>query len=220
MDGVGDQLLAGAVLALDEDVRFAGGDALDQIEQLLHLLALADHVLEFVAVLQLRLQVLVLVDQGLLFDRLLELVEQTFSVDRLLQEIKRPRFHRLDRSWDVPLPGDDDDLSFGVELLELANQLDAVDVGQHHIGDDRVGSPGLEQLFSACTDERGSYFITGVLEQNFQPLGHRRLVIYCKYAPLTFNTHNKEDVVIMRNMSIHFAWYRLLSLQMALPSNC
>ena len=53
MDGVGDQLLAGAVLALDEDVGLAGRHALDQLEQLLHLLALADDVLKLVAVLQL-----------------------------------------------------------------------------------------------------------------------------------------------------------------------
>ena len=43
---VGDQLLAGAVLALDQDVRVAAGDALDQLEHLVHLLALADDVAE------------------------------------------------------------------------------------------------------------------------------------------------------------------------------
>ena len=60
MNRVGDQLLAGAVLALDQDVRVAGGDALDQLEQLLHLLALPDDVGKAVLAANLVLQLLVL----------------------------------------------------------------------------------------------------------------------------------------------------------------
>ena len=100
---VGDQLLAGAVLALDEDVGLAGRDALDQLEQLLHLLALADHVLELVAVLQLRLELLVFVDQRLLLDGLLQLVEQPLGVDRLLEKVEGAGFDRLDRARNVAL---------------------------------------------------------------------------------------------------------------------
>ena len=148
-----------------------------ELEELLHLLALADDVLELVAVLQLLLELLVLVDQRLLLDRLLELVEQPLGVDRLLEEVERAGLHRLDRPRNVALPGDDDDLGFGVELLELADQLDAVDVGQHHVGDDRVGPPGPEDLLAARADEGGSHLVARVLEQDLQPLGHRRLVV-------------------------------------------
>ena len=42
VEGVGDQFLAGAVLALDQNVGVAGRHRLDQLEQLAHLLALAD----------------------------------------------------------------------------------------------------------------------------------------------------------------------------------
>ena len=63
-------------------------------------------VLELVAVLQLRLQLLVLVDQRLLLDRLLELVEQALGVDRLLEEVEGAGLHRLDRPRDVALAGD------------------------------------------------------------------------------------------------------------------
>ena len=201
---VGDQLLAGAVLALDEDVRLAGRDALDELEEVLHLLALADDVLELVAILQLRLELLVLVDQRLLLDGLLELVEQPLGVDRLLEEVERAGLHRLDRPRDVALPGDDDDFGFGVELLELADQLDAVDVGQHHVGDDRVGTPGLEQLLAARADERGAHLVAGVLEQDLQPLGHRRLIVDGEDALLTLETHTDQySVSKQRNVSIH-----------------
>src|SRR5712692_10057323 len=187
---VGDQLLAGAVLALDENVRFAGRHALDQLEEILHLPALADDILELVAVLQLGLELLVLVDERLLLDRFLELVQEALRVDRLLEEVERAGLHRLDRARDVALAGDDDDLGFGVELLELADQLDAVDVGQHHVGDDRVGVPRLEQFFAAGADERGPHVVARVLEQDFQPLSHRRLIVYGKDSLLTFKTHN------------------------------
>ena len=71
----------------------------------------------------------------------LELVEQPLGVNRLLEEVERAGLDGLDRSRDVALAGDDDDFGLRIELLELADQLDAVDVGQHHVGDDRVGTP-------------------------------------------------------------------------------
>ncbi len=57
---VGDQLLAGAVLALDQDVRVAGRHALDELEELLHLLALPDDVREAVLAADLFLELLML----------------------------------------------------------------------------------------------------------------------------------------------------------------
>ena len=189
---VGDELLAGAVLALQENVRLARRDALDQVEELLHLLALADHVLELVAVLQARLELLVLVDERLLLDRLLELVQETFGIDRLLEEVERPRFHRFDRLRNIPLAGDDNHPGFGIELLEPTNQLDAVHIGQHQVGDDAIGMPRLEDLFAARPNGRGLDLESSVLEQNLQPLGHHRLVVYGEHASLAFRTHGQE----------------------------
>ena len=63
MDRIGNQFLAGSILALDEDIGLAGRHAFNQIEQLLHLLALADDVLKLVPVLQLRFELLVFVHQ-------------------------------------------------------------------------------------------------------------------------------------------------------------
>jgi hypothetical protein len=97
VDGVGDELLAGAVLALDQDVGLARRHALDQLEELLHLLAAADDVGELVLVLQLLLQLDVLGLQLGALDRLLEQGQHAFGVDRLLQEVGRPGLDRLDR---------------------------------------------------------------------------------------------------------------------------
>ena len=95
MDRVGDQLLAGPVLALDENVRLARRHAFNELEELLHLLALADHVLELVPVLQPRFELLVLVNERFLLDRLLELVEEALRVHRLFEEVERARLDRF-----------------------------------------------------------------------------------------------------------------------------
>ena len=77
----------------------------------------------------------------------------------------------------------------GCELLEPAQQLDAVHVGQHHVGDDRVGPPGPEDLLAARADERRPHLVARVLEQDLQPLGHRRLVVDGEHALLAFQSH-------------------------------
>ena len=91
----------------------------------------------------------------------------------------------------------------GIELLELADQLDAVDVRQHHVGDDGVGPPGPEELLAARADERRPHLVARVLEQDLQPLGHRRLVVDGEDALLAFQTHERKFVAKTRTMSIH-----------------
>ena len=57
---VGDQLFTCAVLALDQDVGVALGNGIDQLEELAHLLALADDVREGVLIAHFLLEALVL----------------------------------------------------------------------------------------------------------------------------------------------------------------
>src|SRR6202034_1783167 len=52
VDGLGDKLLAGSTLALNEHGRAARSDLADEVEQLEHDVALADDVLEGVALLE------------------------------------------------------------------------------------------------------------------------------------------------------------------------
>ena len=189
---VRDQLLAGAVLALNEDVGFAGGHAFDQLEELLHLLALADYVLELVAVLQLLLQLLVLVDQRLLLDRFFQFVEQALGVDRLFEEVEGAGLHRLDRPRNIALAGDDNHFGLAIDLLELAHELDAVDIGKDHVGHYGIRAPCLEELFAARPNQSGPDFIAGMFEQNLQPLGHCRLIVYREHALFPFETHNHK----------------------------
>ena len=130
MNRVGDQLLAGAVLALNQDVGVARRDALDQLEQRPHLLALTDDVREAVLAASLLLELLVLGALVDPIDGLSRAYRAGRPAHRLLEEEERARLARLDGAGDRALAADDDDLGLRVDLLEPAQQLDAVDVRQ------------------------------------------------------------------------------------------
>ena len=148
----------------------------------MHLLALADDVAEAELPFELLLEQQVLADAVAPLDRPLQHRQQRVGLDRLLDEAVRARLHRLDRLRHAAVAGDDDDLGVGVDLLELAQQLEAVDVRQHHVGDDDVGLPGLEDLLAAGADHRRPDFVPLVLEQDLQPLDHRGLVVDGEHA--------------------------------------
>ena len=182
MQRVRDELLAGAVLALDQDVRVAAGDALDQLEHFVHLLALADDVAEPELPLELLLEQQVLADQIAPLDGALEHRQQRVGLDRLLDEAVRAGLHRLDGLGHAAVAGDDDDFGIGMDLLELPEQLQPVGVRQQHVGDDDVRLPGLEDFFAAGADHRGADFVALVLEQDLEPLDHRRLIVDREHA--------------------------------------
>ena len=46
-----------------------------------------------------------------------------------------------------------------------------------------------EDLLAARADERGSHLVARMLEQDLQPLGHRRLIVDGEDALLPFQTH-------------------------------
>src|SRR5258708_7481968 len=178
MDGVGDELFPGPVLALDEDVRVAAGHALYQLEHFVHLLALADDVPEAELPFDLLLQQEVLTDEVAPLDRALQHREQRVWLDGLLDDASRAPLHGFHGLWHAAIARDAANLDVAMDLLELAHQLQPVDIGQQHVGDDNVGLPGLEDFFAARADHRGPDFIALMLEQDLQPLDHRRLVVY------------------------------------------
>ncbi len=87
------------------------------------------------------------------------------------------------------MPGDDDDLGLRLQFLEPVQQVEPVHVGQQHVGDDRVGPPRLEQVLSARADEGRADLILSVLQQDLEPLGHRRLIVDDEDTLLAFDSH-------------------------------
>ena len=64
VDGVGDEFLAGAAFALDEDGGAGGGDLLDRVEDLVHGGGIADEALQAEVFLDLLLELEVLLLQS------------------------------------------------------------------------------------------------------------------------------------------------------------
>ena len=111
------------------------------------------------------------------------------GLDRLLEEVGGARLDGVHRLRDRPVARDDDHLRVGQRLLEPVHQVEPVHVGQHHVGDDRVGLPGAEDLLAAGADRGGTHLVRLVLEQDLEPLGHRRLVIDDEDPLLPFGSH-------------------------------
>ena len=146
VDRLGDQLLAGAVLADDEHVRVGRRHHAHQAEQLLHHVALRDELGKGRRALERRLQPAVLLDEG---DPLADLVEQRREVpgvDRLLEEAEGAARHRPHRGADAAVAGDHDGLDVRMVAAGVVEQLHAVGVGQDHVEEDDVGGPARERL--------------------------------------------------------------------------
>ncbi len=205
VDRVGDELLAGPVFAFDEDVRVAAGDVLDELEQILHPLALADDVRELELVLELLFQLQVLGLQVLPLNRLPEQGQDPVGFDRLLEEVGGARLDRIHRLRNRAVAGDDDHFDVGLQLLEPLEQVESVHVRQHHIGDYRIRSPGLEDLVAPRTNEGRPHLVALMLEQDLQPLGHRRLVVNHEHALLAFGRHGQALPLVREHLALPYS---------------
>src|SRR6267143_5738921 len=76
MDGLGDEFFAGSAFAADEHRRARGSDLGDEVEQSVHLVALADDIGEIEALLESAFELKIFIAQPARFHRLSYLSEQ------------------------------------------------------------------------------------------------------------------------------------------------
>ena len=126
MDRACDQLLARAVLPVDEHAPVGGRGHRDLLPELRHQVALTHHgeplvhrgAQRAVFRLQLALAQRVTNDEHGLIQR-----------QRLLDEVEGPHLDRADRRFDVAVARDHDDFGLRRGLFDTAEQFDAVDIG-------------------------------------------------------------------------------------------
>ncbi len=140
--GAGDQFLAGAAFAGDEDGGLGAGDFADQLAQILHGRAFAQ---QFVAGFVLLGVVEVRVDLEELVEvlRLLEGDLQLVGGKGLEHVIEGPVAHALHGRFDRAEAGDHDDQRFLGLGLQFAQQIGAFAVGQADIQEDEVEGVAL-----------------------------------------------------------------------------
>src|SRR5205085_8069833 len=98
MDSLGDQLFAGTALALNQYSGAAGRNLRDQVENLQHGFALADDILEVIALLQGALQLLVFFFSAAAAYGSAHVRQQLLVVPGLLDKVGGAVLHGADRS--------------------------------------------------------------------------------------------------------------------------
>src|SRR5690606_29439116 len=177
VDRASDQLLAGAVLAGDQDADIRLGDLLAEIDHLSHLLAVADDPLEAEAAFEASLEVAVHAQELLPLERLLDAHAQALDVERLDEVVDRASLEGLDRVLDRSMPRKDDDAHEGIDLLRATEDLHAVDVGHDEIREDEVVLTGAELLEPRLAARRDVALVADHLERIAARLGVVAVVI-------------------------------------------
>ena len=144
VDRLGDELLAGAALAADQDRGARRPDLRDQREHLLHLRVVGDDVTERVALAQAIAQLPRFLDQARLVHRAVDHGRQGREVERLGEVILGPLLHRLDGAADGAEGGHHHEDRSRRGRLRLVHEGDAIEPGHLQIGEDHVGDELFE----------------------------------------------------------------------------
>ena len=137
-----DQLLAGAVLAVDQHAAVGRRRHRDLLAQLAHRVALADHRLVPVdagaqrAVLRL---------EAALPQRVADDEHGLLERQRLLDEVEGAQLDRADRRLDVAVAGDQHDLRVDLPLAQAGERRQAVHAGQPDVEHDQIDGAARER---------------------------------------------------------------------------
>ena len=146
VDGAGDQLLAGARLALDEDVRLRARGLADQLEDRLDRRALADDLVEAHLRRQPLAQAPVLVAQPALRESPLHgQPEDVVRRQRLQEVVEGPQPHGLDGRLHRAVTRDDDDGDVRVQVGRAPQDREPVGARHLEVGEHDVGMLGFQQ---------------------------------------------------------------------------
>ena len=146
VDGAGDDLLAGAALARDEDRGVGLRHAVDEVVDLLHRGALADERVEPGSLSRLEAQALYLFAQAAVGRRAVDGDGEHVDLDGLVDEVVRARADGRDRRVEAPERGEHDDRHVGAVGDDALAELDAADAAHVEVGHDDVEVVGLERL--------------------------------------------------------------------------
>src|SRR6188768_828163 len=200
MNGVGNELFARADFALNQDVRVAGSHAFDQLEEVLHLLALTDDVAEAVAAADLLLEAQVLGPLAGEFHGLVENVDQPGLIHGFLQVVERARLAGLDGAGHATLGPHHDDLRRLVDLLEAMQQGYPIRIRQLDVRQDDVGAPLAEDFLTSGANQRRPDLAALGFDHDAKPLGHGRLVVDHEHAAAAFRSDRRHSGHVWRRL--------------------
>ncbi|MGB8958488.1 MAG: hypothetical protein WCC00_05705 [Candidatus Aminicenantales bacterium] len=175
VDRPGDELLAGAALAVDEHGGVGRGDLEDLLPQVLDEGMVAD---DLVVLLGLLLEVLALAAEARLLEGVADADKDALAMERLLQKIEGSELGRLDGRLDGPLPRDHDDLRHERPGPELGQNLETALPRHLDVQEDEVDADRLPEHLQAVLAGRGlEELVAFVLEDHLQRLADVLFVI-------------------------------------------
>jgi hypothetical protein len=207
VDGLGDEFLAGAGIAGDQDGRAAGGDLGHQVQLLDHALALADDIGEAVALLQGALEVGILVFQAPGRDHAIDFDDELFVVPGLGEVVVGAQLEGLDGGFHRAVGGDHENGRLAVVRAHVLKHLHAGTVGHHQIEKHQV----VAVRFHAAEPFGGVggalHRVAGVAQKHLQAFANIRLVI--DYQNPAFGGHRggRRSHRFRRHSPVSFGWF-------------
>ena len=146
VDVARDQLLAGAALAPDQDVRVGRRNLADELRHPAHARRRADHAPVGPGLAQAALQERVLAADPPFGERALDRMQEVVVVERLDDVVDRAVAQRLDRALHRRVARHEDDRQLAVELAQGPDRVEPgrvrqLEVGDHEVDRDRVHRP-------------------------------------------------------------------------------
>ena len=174
VDGVRDQFLAGARLAVDQHATVGGRHQRNLLAKRLHGNTVThDHALR----LQLLPQVAILMAQPPCFDRVFYQDERLFQRERLFRKIVGAQLGGAHSRLDGPVARDHDDLRWILKLADPLQHFQPIDSGQPHIQQDQVEAAFAQQLQTVFAARADAGFVSFVLENAAQGFADTGFVI-------------------------------------------
>ncbi len=102
---------------------------------------------------------------------------QFLQVERLGQIVEGAALGRGDRGQDGVLRAHDDDRKIRTHALDAGQQIEAVLVRQHDVGDDKIALAGRDPAPQPGRRAGGAHVITGAAEGLIEDGADRRIVI-------------------------------------------
>lgn len=179
VEGAGDEFLAGAAFAEDEDGGFGIGDAFDHAEDVLHALAGADDLGEAVFLAEFATEEGIFLDGLGVGEGALNGEAEFVELEGFLEVIVGAELHGLDSAFDGAEAGDHDDDGRGREGTGLADDFEAVGTGlvEVEIGDDEIRLMFDEGVGDTVGIGEGEDLVTFAAEDFGDHLHHGQLVI-------------------------------------------
>ena len=155
VNGLGDELLAGAGLPLNQERGIGGGDPLQPLDQADHLWARSDDPLKAELLVESLVELEVLPLQPHPLARPVDGRAEVGEIEWLLEVGEGALLHGRDRRGDGAMAGDDDHLCLGGGLLRPGEDFQAADVVHHQVGDDDIERflLDLPRPLGAATDD-------------------------------------------------------------------